>query len=414
MQAEIISIGDELLIGQVVNTNASWMCEKLNEVAVDVRYITTISDNEEDMRDFLELAYERSDYVILTGGLGPTKDDKTKDVLVNFFNTSLELNEVVLKDIKAYLAKRKVELNELNRQQALTPKGCEIIRNPEGTAPGLVFKKNDKTVIALPGVPYEMKHMIENHIIPDLKKKQKQSNIVHKTVLTQGLAEAVLAEKLEEWESELPEDIKLAYLPSSASVRLRLSARGDNRGEVLKKIQKEIEKLKKIIPDYIYGYDNDTLEEIVIELLTKQNMTLCTAESCTGGYISHLITSIPGSSKCYKGSLVAYSNEIKENQLGVPGDIIKEHGAVSPQVAKAMAESALKLFNTDYAISVTGIAGPSGGTKDKPVGLVYIGIANKDGAISKKYLFGDRRERNITRSAVTSLNMLRKEIKKAI
>lgn len=414
MQAEIISIGDELLIGQVVNTNASWMSEKLNEVAVSVRYITTISDNEEDMMHLLETAYNRSDLVILTGGLGPTKDDKTKDVLVKFFNTSLELNETVLEDIKAYLNKRSVELNELNRNQAMTPKGCEIIRNPEGTAPGLVFKKKDKTVIAVPGVPYEMKHMFDDHIIPTLKKSQKQRNIVHRTVLTQGMAEAMLAEKLEDWENELPEDIKLAYLPSSSTVRLRLSGKGKSREEVKEKIQREIDKLKKIIPDYIYGYDDDTLEKIVIDILSKEDKTLSIAESCTGGYISHLITSVPGSSECFEGSVISYSNNIKEKHLNVPGDLIEKHGAVSSQVAEAMAEGVRKSFKTDYAVSVTGIAGPSGGTKEKPVGLVYIAVAAADNVYSKKYLFGDKRQRNIERSAVTALNMLRKEIKKLI
>ncbi len=412
MKAEIINIGEELLIGQVVNTNATWIAQRLNEIAIPVTHISIISDNANDIMESLKAAAKRSDLVLITGGLGPTKDDVTKDVLAKYFNTELELNKTVLSDIKIYFQKREMEINELNYLQAMVPKGFDVIRNPEGTAPGLISKKEGKTVIALPGVPYEMKYMIENHIIPGLKKSRKKNFILHKTVLTQGIPESFLAEKLEVWENELPSNLELAYLPSAGTVRLRLTCKSSNKNEAENTIKKEVNKLKQLIPEYIYGYDNDSLEEIIIKSMSEKKLSLGIAESCTGGYLSHLLTSISGSSKCFKGTIVSYSNESKERLLNIPSALIEAHGSVSSQVAEAMAEGARKKFETDYGIGVTGIAGPSGGSKDKPIGLVYIAISDKNEVISEKFLFGDKRERNIIRSSLTALNMLRKRLVK--
>ncbi len=414
MNAEIINIGEELLIGQVVNTNATWICQKLNEIAVQVKHISIISDNEQDIFNALDVSLKRAEVVIITGGLGPTKDDLTKDALVKYFNAKLELNETVLNDIASFFKKRGMPLTELNRLQAMVPVGFDIIRNPEGTAPGLVYRKSKKLLAALPGVPFEMKYMIENYIIPELKSQTQNEFIVHKTILTQGIGESFLAAIIEKWEDNLPENINLAYLPSAGIVRLRLTGKGIDRKQLQKQIAKEVAKLKKLISEYIFGYDNDKLEEIVVKLLSKNNLTLCIAESCTGGYISHLITSIPGCSACYKGSITSYSNDVKINQLCIPSQIIEKYGAVSKEVAVAMAEGVRKVLKTDYSVAVTGIAGPGGGSKNKPVGLVYISVSSEDETIVEKFLFGDRRDRNIVRSSVTALNMLRRQIKKAV
>ncbi|MBS4014663.1 MAG: competence/damage-inducible protein A [Bacteroidetes bacterium] len=414
MNAEIINIGEELLIGQVVNTNSSWMCQKLNEIGVRVRYVSVISDVEEDIYNAIDVSLKRSEIVIITGGLGPTKDDLTKDVLAKYFKTNLEINETVLNDIVSFFKKRGMPLTELNRLQSSVPVGFGFIRNPEGTAPGLFYRKNERFLAALPGVPFEMKYMFENFIIPELKSKIRDEYIVHKTILTQGVGESFLAALIEKWEDNLPKNISLAYLPSAGIVRLRLSAAGRDKKQLQKDIAAEVAKLRKLIPEYIFGYDNDTLEGILVKLLAKNNLTLGIAESCTGGYISHLITSIPGSSACYKGSITSYSNDVKINQLCIPFQLIDKYGAVSKEVAVAMAEGVRKVLKVDYSISVTGIAGPGGGTKQKPVGLVYIAVSSDKETIVEKFLFGDRRDRNIVRSSVTALNMLRKQIKKAV
>jgi nicotinamide-nucleotide amidase len=414
MYSEIINIGEELLIGQVVNTNASWMCQQLNNIGIQVKSISVVSDVEEDITNALQTAVDRSDIIFITGGLGPTKDDLTKDVLTKFFNTSLELNEIALNDISEFFKKRGKEVTKLNYLQAMVPKGFDIIRNPEGTAPGLIGKFNNKIIYALPGVPFELKYMFENHIIPEIMTTSKNEFILHKTILTQGIGESFLAELIEDWEDQLPEEISLAYLPSAGIVRLRLSGKGNDKERIVKEIDNEVARLNDLIPDYIFGFDNDSLEEIIINVLSEKCKTLGVAESCTGGYISHLLTSIPGSSKCFKGSIVSYCNDVKESQLFVPAELIEKFGAVSKEVAIAMAEGARRALKTEYSLAVTGIAGPSGGTNDKPVGLVYIAVSSESETLCEKHLFGDRRDRNIERSSITALNMLRKQIKKAV
>jgi len=410
MTAEIISIGDELLIGQVINTNASWIAEQLNQAGITVYQVTTISDKREHILTTLRDAGKRVDIILLTGGLGPTKDDITKETLCEYFGSRLVFNESIFEGIKKLFGKRGFKISELNRKQAFVPENCIPVKNNAGTAPGMWFEKDGKIYVSMPGVPYEMKPMISDFVIPEIRKRFKVGSILHKTVLTQGWPESKLAAKIESWEEGLPENIKLAYLPSPGSVRLRLTATGNEKSTLEKQVRQEIEKLEKIIPGAIFGYDEDELHVITGKLLRDKNQTISTAESCTGGYIAHLITSVAGSSDYFKGSVVAYANEIKQHVLGVKEKSLIDFGAVSEAVVKEMAEGVRQKFNTGYAIATSGIAGPGGGTKEKPVGTTWIAVATPDKTIARHFLFGEHRERNIRKTALTALNMLRKEI----
>jgi nicotinamide-nucleotide amidase len=413
MIAELITIGDELLIGQVVNNNASWIGEQLNKTGIRVHQISTISDSREHILRALDEAKGRADLIIATGGLGPTKDDLTKTTVCEYFNSRLVFSEETYKDITELFNTRAYQVTESNRQQAEVPEGCRLIKNKNGTAPGMWFERDNRVFIFLPGVPFEMKAMIREYIIPQLREMAGNEFIYHKTILTQGIGESFLSEKISQWENSLPSYIKLAYLPSPGLVRLRLSAYGmkDSGLEDLKiTTESLIDDLKKIIGEYIYGYDDDTLEEIIGRLLREKGKTISTAESCTGGYIAHRITSIAGSSEYYTGTVVAYSNRVKENVLKVKAEHIKKYGAVSEQVVTEMAKGIRELFGTDYSIAVTGIAGPDGGTDEKPVGTTWIAIGTPDKITARRFLFGDNRERNITRTCLTALNMLRKEM----
>ncbi|MBE9481830.1 MAG: competence/damage-inducible protein A [Bacteroidetes bacterium] len=411
MIAEIISIGDELLIGQVVNTNASWIAEQLNLAGIEVQQITTISDKREQILKILARAYLRSDIILITGGLGPTKDDITKQTLCEFFNTSLVFNNEAYEQIYELFKARGFKVTELNRQQAELPANCIPLKNKNGTAPGMWFNKDGKIFVSMPGVPFEMKPMITEQVIPRLRKFYKTGFIIHKTILTQGIGESFLTEIISDWEKNLPENFSLAYLPQPGIVRLRITAKGNNKEKLIQEINSFSGKLQEIIPDLIFGYEKDTLEEITGKLLKDKNQTLSTAESCTGGYISHLITSVPGSSNYYIGSVIAYSNQIKESLLGVKNKTLIDNGAVSKQVVTEMALGVQQKFKTDYAIATSGIAGPDGGTEKKPVGTTWIAIATPGKkVIAKKYLFGEQRGRNIRKAALTALNMLRKEL----
>ncbi|MCK4406392.1 MAG: competence/damage-inducible protein A [Bacteroidales bacterium] len=411
MIAEIISIGDELLIGQVVNTNASWIAEQLNLAGIEVQQITTISDKREQILKILARAYLRSDIILITGGLGPTKDDITKQTLCEFFNTSLVFNNEAYEQIYELFKARGFKVTELNRQQAELPANCIPLKNKNGTAPGMWFNKDGKIFVSMPGVPFEMKPMITEQVIPRLRKFYKTGFIIHKTILTQGIGESFLTEIISDWEKNLPENFSLAYLPQPGIVRLRITAKGKNKEKLIQEINSFSGKLQEIIPDLIFGYEKDTLEEITGKLLKDKNQTLSTAESCTGGYISHLITSVPGSSNYYIGSVIAYSNQIKESLLGVKNKTLIDNGAVSKQVVTEMALGVQQKFKTDYAIATSGIAGPDGGTEKKPVGTTWIAIATPGKkVIAKKYLFGEQRGRNIRKAALTALNMLRKEL----
>jgi nicotinamide-nucleotide amidase len=412
MTAEIISIGDEILIGQIINTNSSWIAENLTYLGFAVKRIIAISDNESDILAALDDSGQRVDLVFITGGLGPTNDDITKNTLCKYFNSELVINKTVLKDITGLFKIRGFDVSLVNRKQAEVPTNAEVVPNKCGTAPGLWFNKNNKVFIVTPGVPFEMKMMSEEFIFPKLQKHFKTQQIYHRTVLTQGVGESLLAEIIKEWENDLPENIKLAYLPQPGIVRLRLTISGKDRKKLVMQIEKQISILEKLIPEYIFGYDSDLLEEICGKLLKENKMTLATAESCTGGYIAHLITSIAGSSEYFKGSVIAYSNEIKQLELGVKESSLIKYGAVSEQVVKEMAEGIRKKFNTDFAIATSGIAGPTGATAEKVVGTTWIAIASSEKVIAQMFLFGENRERNIRKAGVTALNMLRKELEK--
>lgn len=410
MEAEIITIGDELLIGQVIDTNSAWLAQQLNLIGISVFQITSISDERQHILKTLSEAESRVDLIFITGGLGPTNDDITKKTLCEYFNTSLVFNEPTYLDIQLFFNSLNLKVTDLNKKQAEIPANCEPIKNSCGTAPGMWFEKAGKIYISMPGVPFEMKHMMENIIIPRLKKKFSLDKVSHKTILTQGMGESFLAEKISSWEKSLPAYMKLAYLPSPGIVRLRLTAKGTNEEVIKNEIEKQVMLLQQIIPDLIYGYDNDKLEIIIGNLLKNKNKTIATAESCTGGYIAHLITSIPGSSIYYKGSVVCYANEIKSKLLGVKEEVILKSGAVSEEVVSQMAVGVRNLLNADYSIATSGIAGPDGGTDSKPVGTTWIAIASKTGVIAKKFSFGENRERNIQRTAIMALNLLRKYI----
>ena len=411
MKAEIITIGDELLIGQVIDTNSAFIATKLNEAGIYVHQITSVSDNKEHIIEALTNAAQKADLIVITGGLGPTNDDITKLTLCEYFNVGLKFDAEAYKDVEYVFKIRGREVTEVNRRQADLPENCIALRNKNGTAPGMWFDVNGKIYVSMPGVPYEMKALMEDEVIPKLKAKFTLPVIVHRNVLTIGIGESMLAEKIADWENSLSQvGIKLAYLPSIGMVRLRLSTRGEDRAVLEKNVENKITELKNLVGEYIFGYENDTLEGIVGNLLKGNKQTVSLAESCTGGYISHLITAIAGSSDYYKGSVIAYSYEIKTLELGVSAEVLNKKGAVSQEVVEQMASAVRKKFNTDYSIAVSGIAGPGGGTPEKPVGMVWIAIATPEKVFSKKCQFANNRLRNIQMTANTALNLLRKEI----
>lgn len=410
MQAEIITIGDEILIGQIIDTNSSWLGQELGKLGISVVHRTSVSDSKEAIIDALHAAKNRAKIIIITGGLGPTKDDVTKTTLASYFNTTLVTNEEVKKWVTQIFTQRNLPIIDSNMQQALVPKNCEVLFNRSGTAPGMWFDEDDTIYISMPGVPFEMKVIFEEECIPRLKHKFSLPNIVHRTILTCNIGESFLAQKIESLENKLPAHIKLAYLPSVGMVRLRFSGMHDNLLHLNAEMQLIINELYDIIGHNIYGEENDTLEKVVGDLLKREHKNLATAESCTGGYIAHMITSVPGSSAYYKGSVISYANEVKINELGVLPETLKTVGAVSEDCVKQMAEGIRKKLGTDYAIATSGIAGPDGGTAQKPVGTVWIAISSSKRTIAKQFNFGDNRERTIQRSAIQALDILRKEL----
>lgn len=407
METEIITIGDEILIGQIVDTNSAWMAQKLNEEGIHVRQISSISDDPDHIEKTLTEAGKRVPLVLITGGLGPTRDDKTKSAICKFFNTKLIEDPLALDNIIRLLGNRGININQLNREQALVPETAIVLQNEMGTAPCLWLKKVNTVYIFMPGVPFEMKNLMEREVLPAIRKEFKTSPILHRTIQIFGIAESLLAEKIKNWEDSLPDYVNLAYLPSPEGIRLRLSARGKEKSFLETAFETKISELAEIIPEYIIGFESDTLAEVTGKLLKNKELTVSTAESCTGGFVAHSITSVSGSSAYFKGSVVAYSNEIKTQLLGVEKKLIDENGAVSKEVVEAMALNCRKLFGTDYAVATSGIAGPTGGTDMKPVGTVWIAVAGPGEVISKVYNFGNNRERNIIRASQTALNMLR-------
>lgn len=408
--AEIITIGDEILIGQTVDTNSAWISAQLNTLGVRVNRIISISDKKEEIIDALDDSLNRAGLVLLTGGLGPTSDDITKDTLAEYFGSELVLNQDVLDEVTERITGRNLEMNENNRRQALVPDKCTVLINRAGTAPGMVFRKEDKLIVSMPGVPSEMRYLMQEYVLPLVASQTGRGVIVHRNIMTYGTFEAKLAERLEGFEKELPPEVRLAYLPAHGLIKLRLTGRGSDENRVRLIIAEQVEKLYSIIPDVIYGEDEVMLEEVVGKLLLEKRLTLATAESCTGGRIASLITSVPGSSSWYKGSVVAYDNSIKTGLLGVDAATINLFGAVSRETAEEMAAGIMNLMQVDYAVAVTGIAGPAGGTPEKPVGTVWITVASGNGIVSELHRFADERMINILRSSYTALNMLRLQI----
>lgn len=406
--AEIITIGDELLIGQVIDTNSAWIGQQLNEIGIKVHQITSVSDSEQHILNALKEAQQRADIILITGGLGPTKDDITKYTLCKFFKSNLRFDEASFLQVEKLFKARGRQVTDINRKQAEVPEKCEVIPNTQGTAPGMWFNEKGKIFVSMPGVPYEMKSMMQQEVLPRIQKLFSKGAIVHKTTWFQGIGESFLSDMIEQWELALPAHLKLAYLPSSGILRLRLTGTGNSAEDLSKHIDAQIQQLHNIAGEYIFGEGDDTLEKITARLLTEQKATISTAESCTGGFIAHRITTVPGSSNYYIGSVVAYDNSIKQNFLGVPSTMIEKFGAVSEEVACEMAKSVKTKFKTDYSIACSGIAGPAGGTTEKPVGTVHLAIAHPNGVFTKKLTLGTDRERIIRETSHHALNCLRK------
>lgn len=406
MKVEIITIGDEILIGQIVDTNSAWMAMELNKAGFEVEQITSVHDREDHIIQALDLALTRAEVVLFTGGIGPTKDDITKQTLCKYFDSKLVFNEQVLQHIEELLRHRQRAINELTRTQAMVPEKAVLIPNRVGTAPITWFEKDGKVVVSMPGVPYEMKQAMSDEIIPRLQQQFARPEILHKTILVRGLPESALAIRIADWENSLPETLHLAYLPNFNLVKLRLSAETFQPDEVRSQLNCKLSELRDILGDAILAEDDVPVEQLIVERFTAGNVTLATAESCTGGAIAHRLTSIPGSSAVFQGSVVAYSNEVKKNILSVDLQLLEQQGAVSAGVAEAMAKGVQSLLKADYAIATTGIAGPGGGSDDKPVGLVWVAVATPDGVISREYRFNLNRQLNIERTGQTAMLLL--------
>ena len=410
MFAEVITIGDELLIGQVVDTNSAWMGQELNKIGIEVLRIVSIRDREKEILEAIDNAMERVNIVLVTGGLGPTKDDITKQTLCKYFHTELVFSEEVFENVKRVLA-GKIPMNALNKSQAMVPKDCTVINNPVGSASVSWFERDEKVLVSMPGVPQEMTAVMTESVLPKLHERFQTDVIMHQTFLVQHYPESVLAEKLEPWESALPECIKLAYLPKLGIIRLRLTGRGQNREEVKVLLEREKVKLEKILGEDIFGEEDTPLEVIVGELLKKKKLTVSTAESCTGGGIAALITSVPGSSEYFNGSIVAYSNEIKMSLLHVSAETLEKHGAVSRETVTEMVKGAMKTLKTDCAVATSGIAGPGGGTPEKPVGTVWIAAAYKNEIVAMKQEGDEGRKGNVEKAIQNALLLLCEKLK---
>lgn len=412
MNVSIINIGDELLIGQVVNSNASTMSRMLIAAGMDVKEVAVIGDDGDAIRNTLCRCLAATDAVLITGGLGPTKDDITKTILCDFFHSHLVENPTALENVKRLFAIRGFELTPVNRAQALVPECCQVLNNDLGTAPCMWFDAdNGKVVVSMPGVPFEMEWLMQNRVVPQLQEHFHTDHIINKNLLVQGIGESFFSDLIEPWELALPKCIRLAYLPQAGMLKLRLTARGDNRQALQNAIDKAVEQLYPIAGQYIAGEDCETLAELAHKLLTGKGMTLATAESCTGGTIASQLTALAGASRYFRGGVVAYSNEVKECALGVQHSTLEQYGAVSEQTAREMAEGVRERFDSDYAIATTGIAGPDGGTPEKPVGTVWIAVASRTHTEAALLNFpGRRRQQNIERSVNQALAMLIKAI----
>lgn len=409
---EIITIGDEILIGQIVDTNSAWMSAELNKAGFQISQITSIHDNAALIKSSLDLALSKNDIVLITGGLGPTKDDLTKQTLCNYFDTKLIFDESVFKNIENIFRNRNFIINELTRNQAMVPEKCTVIQNKVGTAPVMWFQKNNKVIVSMPGVPFEMQTVMTNEIIPRLTKQFDQTTIIHKTVQVSGIGESLLAKQIEDWENALPENIHLAYLPSFGIVRLRLSGTGEDSLALDFELNQQIDSLVQIVGDNIFAYEDKPLAQLVVEKLKERKMTISTAESCTGGNIAHQITEIPGASEVFNGTVVSYNNSVKKRVLGVSSETLESEGAVSLPVVEQMAMGVSEIMHTNVSVAVSGIAGPTGGTEEKPVGTVCIACSVEGNVVSELFHFGSYSRKNvIERSSVTALLMVLKQLK---
>ncbi|HLT07189.1 MAG TPA: competence/damage-inducible protein A [Cyclobacteriaceae bacterium] len=408
IKAEILAIGDELLYGQIVDTNSHWISQELDKIGVKVVQRTTVGDNRDAILKAFEAAERRADIVLITGGLGPTNDDLTKPLLAEYFGCSIELFPEALDDVRMFFATRGRELTPINALQAHLPTKCTYVRNEVGTAPGMWFDVRGVVWMSMPGVPHEMKKLMIDYVLPTLKKRFELPVIYHKVIKTVGIGESWLASRIAEWESNLPDHIKLAYLPSLGEVKLRLTAIGKEESRLVVEVEEQLEKLRPLIDEYIYGYDAERLPEAIGKLLLSKNKTVALAESCSGGYISHLITSIAGCSAYYNGGVVPYHNRFKIAQLGVKDDTLAAVGAVSEETVTEMARNVREKFDADYGLATSGIAGPTGGSTDKPVGTVWLACDYQGQTVTQKLQLTQERELNIQYTAVYALNLLRR------
>ena len=406
MYTELITIGDEILIGQIVDSNSAWMAQQLNDIGIEVKQITSVSDKIIDINTALSLAVQRADIIIMTGGLGPTNDDLTREALSEFFNSGRHIDPTVLAHIETLFSKSNRPLLEVNTKQADVLDIAEVLFNKAGTAPGMYIKDKGKHFFVLPGVPSEMKYLMTAEVLPRLSNFPSPDVLVHKSILTAGIGESTLAMEMASIENSLPDFIQLAYLPSFGEVRLRLSAKGKNKAELLDKVKFFTDLIKDKIPNNYFSENGETLEEAMIGYMSARKLTLSTAESCTGGNIAHLLTLVPGSSAVFMGGVIAYTKAVKERVLGVPESVLEEFTAVSEQCVLAMAEGVKKQLNTEYAIATTGIAGPTGGTNENPVGTVWVAIAGKTKTIAQRFTFDSIRSRTIQRSSKNALILL--------
>lgn len=415
MQAEIITIGDEILIGQVVDTNSAFIAKELNKIGVSVYQITSVQDDKQHILKSLKEAQENADIIIITGGLGPTKDDITKHTLTEYFNDTLVQDEAVLKNIEMLWQEYvKQPLTQVNIDQALIPSKSIALMNRFGSAPGIWIKHQNKIFISLPGVPFEMKALIQNEVLPRLQKQFELPFILHKTLLTYGLGESMLAARIEDWEENLPNYIKLAYLPGLGKVRLRLSAKGKNEEKITKEVEKQIALVMPLIKDVFVGFEDEetSIEKKIGKRLVELNKTISVAESCTGGMIAKKITANAGASAYFKGGIVSYATEAKTDVLNISEELIKKHSVVSREVAQAMAKAVQQLFKTDFAIAVTGNAGPTKGDSDAEIGTVFIAIATPTQVFSEEFHLGNHRTKVIHKAVNKAFEMLQKEISK--
>jgi nicotinamide-nucleotide amidase len=408
VNASIITIGDELLIGQTIDTNSAFIATELNKIGIWVKRRIAVGDKKEEILNALRQQSQDCQLIIITGGLGPTADDITKPALCEYFDSKLVIDDTALQNVKNIFNKLNRPLIERNLKQAEVPDNCTVLQNERGTAPGMWFEKNDVVYVSLPGVPNEMMGLVENNVMPKLKERFVLPVIIHKTLFTMGQGESMIADTLEQFEKKLPPHVKLAYLPNYGAVKLRLTARGDTADKLQSEIEKLFSKMKGLVKEWVVADEDVTLQEVVAKLLDKYHLFVGTAESCTGGYLAHLFTSRAGSSSSFKGSVVSYANEAKENVLGIAHDTLITKGAVSEETVKEMLAGIINVLNVDYAIATSGIMGPDGGTQQKPVGTVWLGVANRKKMKTSQHFFRFDRRRNIELTANTALNMLRR------